>query len=383
MAEDLKALVKQMAEAKGLGQYWPIIEQVVELESSWNPSTPSTYNAQGTEDSWGLFQLNRMSQGLGTGYSTTALKNPRTNAEIALNKIASVIQSGGTIQDALGDWVNARNTIFGGQGGATEGGAVMAAGTQTTTPTGQTQMKGQSFWDYLRIIGFLTEPTETTLANGEVISDPGGELRPGVTADIINQMFTQWSGQGAATGTATTTTTIPSAQETAIGQWDMETWLSDAILDEKKFGLDVAATNFANKIAQAQEGRLQATAAQEYARNLAPPGMTELKLGPLTGGIPLGPAVPSTYAGAMELANVPQAPELQYQPGALPQPPNLAALPSTQQSTQVTVPYAGGGATLPAPAGSERSASYMQAIRNYIARFGQTFPGGQLPAGRG
>jgi hypothetical protein len=165
----------------------------------------------------------------------------------------------------------------------------------------------------------------------------------------------------------------------------METWLSDAILDEKEFGLDVAATNFANKIAQAQEGRLQATAAQEYAQQLAPPGMTELKLGKNIAGIPLGPPVPSTYGGAMELAGqyVPQAPELQYQPGALPQMPNLAALPSGQQSTQVTVPYAGGGATLPnGLGGGGQESSLMQAIRNYIARFGQTFPGGQLPVGR-
>jgi len=366
MAEDLKALVKQMAEAKGLGQYWPTIEQLVQLESGWNPATPSAYNAQGTEDSWGLFQLNRMSQGLGTGYSTTALKNPRTNAEIALNKIASVIQAGGTIQDALGDWVNARNTIFGGEGGVT-----MAGQTQTTSPMEETEEPTAQE----KRIEAMFAAADKLLAE----DDPYGAAEMYASATNLAKLY----GIGTAeVGTATTTTTIPSAQETAIGQWDMETWLSDAILDEKKLGLDVAATNFANKIAQAQEGRLQATAAQEYARNLAPPGMTELKLGPLTGGIPLGPAVPSTYAGAMELANVPQAPELQYQPGALPQMPNLAALPSGQQSTQVTVPYAGGGATLPAPAGSERSASYMQAIRNYIARFGQTFPGGQLPVGR-
>jgi len=377
MAGDLKALIQQMAEAKGLGQYWPYIEQLIQLESGWDPATPSSFNAQGTEDSWGLFQLNRMSQGLGTGYSTTALKNPRTNAEIALSKIASVVQGGGTIYEALGDWVNARNQIFGGQGGAT-----MAGQAQTTTPTEETE--AQTYWDWLVERGFVTPPSDYTIeSTGEVVHDPGGELRPGINADIMSQLYSQYLGQEGPTGTATTTTTMPSAQEAAIGQWDMETWLADAEFDRKKYGDTVAAENFANKIAAAQEGRLQATAAQEYAQQLAPPGMTELKLGPNIQGIPLGGYMPSTYAEAMQQTNVPQAPELQYQPGALPQPPNLAALPSGQQSTSVTVPYSPGGAALPTGGGGNvQESSFIQAIRNYMARFGQTFPGGQLPIGR-
>lgn len=374
---DLKALVKQMAEAKGLGQYWPQIEQLITIETggTWNPAIPSGYNAQGTEDSWGLFQLNRMSQGLGTGYSVAQLQNPQTNAEIALNKIASVIRAGGSIQDAFGDWVNARNQIFGGQGGA-----VMAGQAQTTL-TGRPETK-KKFREWAVDEGLITEPkTDVDLETGVSFYEPGG-LTPGLTASMVSQLYQDYLAGGAGeTGTATTTTTMPSAQEAAIGQWDMETWLSDAEFDRKKYGDTVAAENFANKIAAAQEGRLQATAAQEYARNLAPAGMTELKLGPLTGGIPLGPAVPSTYAGAMELANVPQAPELQYQPGALPQMPNLAALPSQQQSYQTQVPYEAGGGTLPTATTGGGNPSFMQALRNYMARFGQTFPGSQLPAG--
>lgn len=120
--------------------------------------------------------------------------------------------------------------------------------------------------------------------------------------------------------------------------------------------------------------------------NLAPPGMTELKLAGWDKGLPLGGYMPSTYAGAMGQTNVPQAPELQMpQRPAVPQMPNLGALPSQQTSTQIQTPIGalptdnlGGG-----QAGA--NSSYMQAIRNVMQRMGGILgagaTGGNLPIG--
>jgi len=189
------------------------------------------------------------------------------------------------------------------------------------------------------------------------------------------------------TGTATTTTTTPSAQETAIGQFDMETALNAAVLDWNKFGADVATQNFVNKLNAAQEGRLEATAAQEYAMNLAPPGMTEYKIPGWKEGIPLGAPVPNTYSGMMELMlqGLPQAPEIPMpQQPTMPQVPNLAALPSQQTSYQVQAPM-GGGLPTGTGAGNASASSHIQAIRNYIQRMGgmlgSAATGGNLPVG--
>jgi hypothetical protein len=257
--------------------------------------------------------------------------------------------------------------------GGTEGGITMAGATKTKT-----------FWEYLAELGLVTEPSDTTLSNGEVVHDPGGELRPGVTSDMVNQMYAQWLGTGADTGTMTTTTTTPSAQEAAIGQWDIDKWLYDAEEEAKTKGLDYAVQNFVNKLNAAQEGRLEATAAQEYAMNLAPPGMTEYKIPGWSQGIPLGAAVPNTYAKMMELQgqNIPQVPDLQYQPGALPQMPP-AGLPTTSTSTQIQTPISQGA--LPAANAGGDTTSHMQAIKNYIQRMGgmlgSAVTGGNLPVG--
>lgn len=117
MGQAEKDMVRQMAEEKGLGQYWPIIEKLVGLENSaWNPVTPSGFNVQGTEDSHGLFQLNRMGGGLGTGYTVEQLQNPELNADIALTYIKAALDRGESIQSALSPWANARNMIFGAGG---------------------------------------------------------------------------------------------------------------------------------------------------------------------------------------------------------------------------------------------------------------------------
>jgi len=286
-------------------------------------------------------------------------------------------------------WTNGQRAAASAIPGGVERAMGYLGGEATPTTQGEVAMAGTkkgTFWEYLAELGLVTEPSDTTLSNGEVVHDPGGELRPGVGTDMVSQMYAQWSGIGADTGTATTTTTIPSAQETAVGQFDMEMALYEAEELAKTKGLDYAVQDFVNKLSAAQEGRLEATAAQEYARNLAPAGMTELKLGPLTGGISLGPAVPNTYSGMMELMNqgLPQAPDLQYQSGALPQMPP-AGLPTTSTSTQVQVPMGGGLPTGNAGGGDNASSSHMLAIKNYMQRMGgmlgSAVTGGNLPVG--
>jgi len=259
--------------------------------------------------------------------------------------------------------------VFGGQTQGTEGGVTMA-GEPKTNSVAQT-----------RIDNMLAQ-ADKLFATGLASDAIAGQALVESAATLAKVY-----GLGLAdTGTATTTTTIPSAQETATGQWDMETWLYDAQVEWDAKGPEIATQNFVNKLNAAQEGRLEATAAQEYAMNLAPPGMTELKLAGWDKGLPLGGYMPSTYAGAMGQTNVPQAPELQMpQRPAVPQMPNLGALSSQQTSTQIQTPIGalptdnlGGG-----QAGA--NSSYMQAIRNVMQRMGGILgagaTGGNLPVG--
>jgi hypothetical protein len=291
---------------------------------------------------------------------------------------ASAIPGG--VQRAMG-YLQGTPTAATGQG--TTQGEVAMAGT-----------KKLKYTDWLVEEGLVTEGGEPVLnpttgeqlygSDGKPIVSEGGELKPGLTNAAVSAMWQAYLEGGTDTGTATTTTTIPSAQETATGQFDMEMALNDAVLDWNKFGADVATQNFVNKLSAAQEGRLEATAAQEYARNLAPAGMTELKLAGWGEGIPLGAPVPNTYSGAMELANVPQAPEIPMpQQPTMPQMPNLGALPSQQTSTQIQTPYQQPSAALPTGGGSSvLNSPFMQAIRNVMQRIG-AMPGvsSNLPPG--
>lgn len=59
-------------------------------------------------------------------------------------------------------------------------------------------------------------------------------------------------------------------------QFSMDEALRQAALDEKQFGLAIAAQNFANTINQAQEARARAQFALDYTRAQAPPGVTEV-----------------------------------------------------------------------------------------------------------
>ncbi len=62
-------------------------------DPSGNPCQPSGYNARGTEDSWGLFQINRMAH---PGYSVAQLCDPVFNAAVAYGLFVS---AGNTYRD--------------------------------------------------------------------------------------------------------------------------------------------------------------------------------------------------------------------------------------------------------------------------------------------
>jgi len=108
--ESLKQMVRQKAEQKGLGFLWPLIDYIVNRESSWNPSVQSSARDPGTgqrENSWGLFQClidSSMGPGLGANYTPEQLQDPEINAEIALEHIRKQLEAGVPLQQAVDDW---------------------------------------------------------------------------------------------------------------------------------------------------------------------------------------------------------------------------------------------------------------------------------------
>lgn len=338
MAEDIKALVKRMVEEKGLGEHWPIIDQLVQLESSWNPAAHN----QAGEDSVGLFQNNRAQQGLGTGYSVEQLKNPETNAEIALSKIASVINGDGSIYDALGDWVNARNIIF--QGGATttgQGGVAMT--------NGQAQTGNEAWQKFIETI--IQGLTSDDLVERQTAAYTVSQL----PVDMQRQVFGFAEEAG-----VPEVLEAPSPQAVAVTQNELENIAVELGGSIQEMGLGWAAEEFKNRVTALQEGRETATWAQDYASRIAPPGMTTV---PFTGpesavgqmaqkvGFTPSPAIPLPLAPAADPYQalgqaqqlVPQAPSLQYQAPEVPQVPNLAALSGFPQ-VQPMPTFGGGGA---------------------------------------
>ena len=111
--DQLKARLRQKANERGLGWLYnvtyrgsPILEYIVQRESGWDPGVPSAYNAQGTEDSWGLFQLNRAG-GVGTNHSVQELTNADRNMDIALENIAANLRtSGNSLAAGFQNWNN-------------------------------------------------------------------------------------------------------------------------------------------------------------------------------------------------------------------------------------------------------------------------------------
>jgi hypothetical protein len=368
---DLKAIIKQMAEDRGLGQYWPQIEQLVQLESGWNPAARNQGTTQTPEDSVGLFQDNRMSGGLGTGYSVEQLQDPATNAGIALNKIAQVINGGGTIYDALGDWVNARNQIFS---------TVTAAGTQGgATMTDQTQTSDLQ----QRILSMIAQAEQ--MLNG----DAAQQLAAADLLTAASRIADVFGLGGTAAATA------PSPQEVAISQSTLDVALANARANIQDIGLRAAAQQFADEVSRMQEGRLEATAAQDYARAQVPAGVTTLPgTGPNSGrsqlfqeigwnapaALPLAaaPATSFQQAQGQALTNLPQVPNYQFNAPALPQAaPNLAGLsgfPQMAAPTQTAV-SAQTATQLPATTGPDFSV-YANTILQAMRALGLPIPRG-------
>jgi len=338
MAENLKALVQKKLQDRGLSELWPVIDRVVQLESSWNPNA---HNTKG-EDSVGLFQLNRAG-GLGSGYSVTQLMTPETNIEIALSAIEGALKGGKSVEQALSPWTTSKTAL---QGGGTMTEPITAAG-------GVTMAKNQSFWDWLEEQGFISGPQSYVIeATGETVTLPGGGLKDGVTANMINDLWAQFSGSQGAGATP---------QETAVSQQGLDIALAKARAELKEKPLEWVAQKFANDIAALQEGRSTAEYAQEYASNIAPPSMTTM---PYTGptsavgqlqqkiGMTPSPALPLPLApasGPYEALGqaqqyVPQSPNLQFNAPSLPQSaPNLAGLSGFPQTMGGDMSGMGGG----------------------------------------
>ena len=363
---DLKALVRRKASEKGLAEHWPVIERIIQLESSWNPNA---HNTKG-EDSVGLFQLNRAG-GIGSGYSVKQLMNPETNAEIALSAIQGALKGGASIDQALRPWTTAAAAL---------GGTQMAG--ETITAAGGA---GQDDW-----IQRILQQVQALLEEGGAINvDAAGRLLQTIPSDMRAQIF-----GGVTAGAAE----APSPQEVAVSQQTLDIALANAQANIQKMGLEAAAKQFANDVTALQEGRATAEYAQEYAGKIAPPGMTTL---PFTGptsavgqlqtqiGMTPSPAIPLRQAPVTDPYQalgqaqqfVPQAPNLQFQAPALPQPVNLAALSGFQQQMPV------GGAALPIGGGGDfaaRVASLREAMRMLFGQVGGMFhPGAQLPIGGG
>lgn len=275
--DELKAMVQRKAQEKGIGNLWPIIDQIIQRESGWNPAVPSGYNTPGGEDSWGLFQDNR-NGGLGTGHSVAELTNPEWSAEYNLNIIAQRAKQGLPLEQIFSDWTTAPGVI--GVAAAQGGGNMVTQQQQepATTPKDITQ----------DVIKWLkTIYPDTTNAQGEVFDmaawqfgqNPTGWIdyyRKSVLGEAEGATPTWAQQQSAAQGWAGLG---QNQEQLALSQkqfeFSMQQALDQAQRDQQQFGLAIAAQNFANTINQAQEARARAQFAIDYSRAQAPAGMTE------------------------------------------------------------------------------------------------------------
>lgn len=98
--DDLRQILREEAEKRGLQRWTPVFEEIIQAESGWNPNA---HNTQG-ENSVGLWQMN-IAGGLGSGHSVEELKDPRRNIQLALDNIrrgyASGIEGGRPEADAM------------------------------------------------------------------------------------------------------------------------------------------------------------------------------------------------------------------------------------------------------------------------------------------
>jgi len=312
-----------------------------------------------------------MSGGLGTGKSVEELTNPETNAEIALNYIRNAVE-GGSLWDAFSPWVNARNQILG-QGG------------ETQMTDGQTQTMNE--W-----VQRILQQVQALLDEGGAINiDAAGRLLQTIPSDIRGQLFGGVGAEGLE---------APSPQAVAVSQADLDIALAQAQTDIERLGIETAAQNFVNRISEAQERRATAEFAQEYARGVAPPGVTTLPgFGPESGRaqlfervgwqppaalpLPPGPAAGPFQALGQAQQYVPQAPNLQFTPPTLPGPVDLSqysGFPQVQGFNPAGLPMGMGGDA------SNQAAMLAEAMRRAIGPdvglFGpMSFSGAQLPIG--
>jgi hypothetical protein len=166
----------------------------------------------------------------------------------------------------------------------------------------------------------------------------------------------------------------PSEREMAREDFDVDRLVANYANEAEKLGWEVAGQNFANELTRLQNVQGQADWAQQYAQNLAPPGQTHVfgydsgsavgaLMGPGYKGVelPMAPYATPQEAFQAAQAQVPQAPQLQYQPQAL-QGPDLGQHSPFPQAQ----PFQMGGAQLPTPGGAPsyqtKADSLMQAI---------------------
>jgi len=225
----------------------------------------------------------------------------------------------------------------------------------------------------------ILQQVQALLDEGGAINvDAAGRLLQTIPSDIRAQLFGGGGGLEA-----------PSPQAQAISQADLDIALAKAEADMQAYGIETAAQNFVNQISQAQETRKTAEFAQDYARNLAPPGMTTLPgTGPQSGraqlfgqvgweappAIPFspGPAAGPYQALGQAQQAVPQAPELQF---------NAPALPGRVDLGQYS-PFPQTGTELPLTTGQDMSAyarMLAEAMRRVIGPDTALFGPMQLP----
>lgn len=418
MPEDLRQMVYRKLSERGLEYLWNLIDYIITNESGWNPSQQSNViNASGQrENSWGLFQLlidSPQGPGLGGGYTSEELVNPELNTDVALDHIEGQLGAGILLQQAVDDWTVTHNIDANQylQGGATmpdgQVGTATATGFPGGTPIPQwfIDMKGAE-WETLK--------AQVERMQG----DPGGrgmagyarpvvaEVKLGNREDYIFKEFLTWYQM--APGLFPEVGQLPpTAQEVAISQANLDNLAHLAEMDIAEFGWDVATQNFQNGLDQLQKGTELATWAQDYAQQIAPPGVTTMpglgpesyrsQLGEKLGyaprepvPLPLAPAASPWEALGQTEQYLPSMPEM---PSMMPQGmgvSNLAALgapaPAMPQAP-MGVQNVGMGPTpdmivaeqglgMPAGGDADRVASMSEILQQVLQQlFGGMFPG--------
>jgi len=345
---------------------------VIRLEQTWNPL--DTMHPAGAVGNWNKAGV-KIYPDLATGVEATARTLEQSNFSNLRETLRSQRVNEGTAADLrLWGWnsPNLLNTILGAMGGAAGAEGITVASVQAGggTMPGQTTsaiwaQQAQEEWDSMK-----AKADEQGMPISAVLDfyglPPIGNEQAYVTYRSA-QLQQEYSVGGAGTRPS------PSPEEMAQWQSEFDLMLAKAQADWDRYGAEVATQNFVNAISQAQETRAAAEYAQDYARNIVPPGVTTLPGWGPEGGraelfrevgwepgptlpLPSAPA-PGPYQGLQQAGQyVPQAPELQFTP---------PTLPGGGGGGQ----YAQGGAGLPLNTGQDMSAyaqMLAQALRNVV-----------------